>query len=112
MRCASKAASEAAAQMRVAGEQATQGSATGVSSPAAANEQPATSNVAGASGHRRAATSSAASAAGGSPMDVDFEFEVNYSGKLDSSSDSKSPAKPSHNAAGAETTNAVRRGNL
>ena len=82
MCCASKAASEAAAQMRVAGEQATQGSATGVSSPAAANEQPATSNVAGASGHRRAATSSAASAAGGSPMDVDPENRGSLFGRV------------------------------
>ena len=54
MRCASKAASEAAARMRTAGEQATQDSAAAVSSPAAANEQPATSNVVGALCHPRA----------------------------------------------------------
>ena len=45
-------------------------------------------------------------------MDVDRELEVEYSGESDSSSDSKLPAKPSHNAAGAETTNTVPRGNL
>ena len=112
MRCASKAASEAAAQMRVAGVQATQGSATGVSSPAAANEQPATSNVSGARGHPRAVSSSAALAAGGSPMNVDPELKVDYSGESDFPSDSKSPANPSHNAAGTETTNDIPRGNL
>ena len=70
MSCANKAASEAAARMRVAGEQATQDSAAGVSSPAAANEQPATSNVAGARGYPRTVSLSAASAVGGSPMDM------------------------------------------
>ena len=98
--------------MRAAGEQAIQDSAAGVSSAAADNEQPATSNVAGARGHPRAVTSSAASAAGGCPMDVDPELEVDYSGESEFPSDSKSPAKPSHNTAGAETTNAVPRGNL
>ena len=42
---------------------------------------------------------SAAEAADGSPMDVDPELEVDYSGELDAPSDSKSPAKSSHNAA-------------
>ena len=74
MRCASKAASEAAARMRAAGEQAFQNSAAGVSSPAAANEQPATFNIVGARGHPRTVSSSAASDAGGSPMDVDPEL--------------------------------------
>nr|BAP69048.1 RxLR effector candidate protein [Hyaloperonospora arabidopsidis Emoy2] len=84
MRCARKAASEASARLRAAGEQATQDSGAGVSSPAAANEQPETSNVAGARGHLRAVSSFAASAAGGSLMDVDPELEVDYSGESDS----------------------------
>ena len=45
-------------------------------------------------------------------MDVDPELEVDFLGDSDSTSDPKSPAKPIHNAAGAETTNAVPRGNL
>ena len=45
-------------------------------------------------------------------MDVDPELEVDFLGDSDSTSDLKSPAKPIHNAAGAETTNAVPRGNL
>ena len=45
-------------------------------------------------------------------MDVNPELDVDYSGESDSLSDSKSLAKPSHNAAGAEATNAVPRGNL
>ena len=45
-------------------------------------------------------------------MDVDPELEVRYSGESDSPSNSNSPAKPSHNAARAEATNAVPRGNL
>ena len=82
MSCANKAASEAAARMRVAGEQATQDSVAGGSSPAAANEQPATSNVTGARGHRRAVYSSAVSAAGGSPMDVDPENRGSLFGRV------------------------------
>ena len=58
MRCASKTASESAARMRAAEEQAIQDSAAGVSSAAADNEQPATSNVSGARGHPRAFSSS------------------------------------------------------
>ena len=79
MRCASKAATEAAARMRAAGEQATRDSAAGVSSPAAADNKPATPNVLGARVHPRAAASSAASAAGGSPIDIDPEIVVVYS---------------------------------
>ena len=54
MRCASKAASEAAARMRADGNQDTQASAAGVASPAAADKQPATPNAAGARGRPRA----------------------------------------------------------
>ena len=100
MRCASKGASKAAARMRAAG----------VLSPADADKQPATPNVAGARGHPRAASPSAASAAGGSPMEVDPELEVRYSGESDSPSDSKSPAKPSPKAVSAGTTTAIPRG--
>ena len=71
MRCANKAATDAATRMLAAREQATQDSAAVVLSPASADKHPATSNVAGAQGHPRADSSSAASAAGGSPMDVD-----------------------------------------
>ena len=83
MRCANKAAADAAAQMRAAGEQASPCSAAGYSSPAAAGKQPATPNVEGARGHPRAASD-----AGGSPIDVDPEFEVVYLGESDSPSDS------------------------
>ena len=62
MRCANKAATEVAARMRAAGEQAIQDSSAGVKSPAAANKQPATPIVAGARGSPRASFSSAASA--------------------------------------------------
>uniref|UniRef100_M4BXA6 RxLR effector candidate protein n=1 Tax=Hyaloperonospora arabidopsidis (strain Emoy2) TaxID=559515 RepID=M4BXA6_HYAAE len=110
MRCASKAASEAAARMRAAGNQATQASAPGVSSLVAADKKPATPNIAGARGNPRTASSSAASAAGGSPMEVDPELEVCYSGESDSPSDSKSPATPGPKALGAGTTTAVPRG--
>ena len=72
MHCANKAAADAAARIRVAGEQASPCSAAGNSSPAAADKQPTTTNVAGARGHPRADSSPAASAASsGSPMDVD-----------------------------------------
>ena len=87
MRCTNKAAADAAARMRAAGEQASPCSAAGDSSPAAADKQPATPNVAGARGHPRAASSPAASDAGGSPMDVDPELDVLYSGESDSPSD-------------------------
>ena len=78
MRCENKAATEAAARMPAAGEQASQDSAASVNYPAAANKNPATPNVAGARGHPRAASSFAASDAGGSPMDFDPELEVFY----------------------------------
>ena len=83
----SKAATEAAARMRSAGEQDTQDLAAGDYSPAADDEQPATSIVAGARGHPRAASSPANSTAGGSPMDCDPDIEVIYSGESDSPSD-------------------------
>ena len=60
-----------------------------LSSPAAADKQPATPNVAGARGHSRAASLHAASAVGGSPIDVDPDLEVVYLGESDSPSDSK-----------------------
>ena len=83
MRCANKAATEAAAQMRAAGEQVNQDSIAGVSSLSAADKHPGTSNSAGARGHSRAASSSGASAAGGRPMAVDPEIKVVDSGKSD-----------------------------
>ena len=83
----SKAATEAAARMRAAGDQDTQDLAAGDYSPAADDEQPATSIVAGARGHPRAASSPANSTAGGSPMDCDPDIEVIYSGESDSPSD-------------------------
>ena len=104
MRCASKAATEAVARMRAAGEQASQDPTTGAPSPAASDRQPATPNAAGAHGHPRAASSSTASAAGGSHMDDDLEIVALYSGESDSPSDSKLPAKSIRKAAGAETT--------
>ena len=110
MRCANKAADKAAARMRAAAEQSSPCSAAGDSSPAAADKQPATTNVAGARGHSRAASSPAAFDAGGSPMDVDPELEVVYSGESDSPSDSKSPTKPSREALGAGSMTAEQRG--
>ena len=74
-----KAATEAAARMRAAGEQDTQVSAAGGYSPAADDELPATSIVARARGYPRAAISPAASAAGGSPMDHGPDIELIYS---------------------------------
>ena len=110
MRCTSKATSEAAAQMRAAGNQATQASASDVSSPAAVDKQPTLPNVAGVRGHPSATFPSAASTAGGCPMDVDPELQVRYSGESDFPSDSKSPAKPGPKALGARKTTAVPRG--
>ena len=71
MRCANKAAADAAEWMRAAGEQASPCSAAGDSSPAAVDKQPAIPNVAGARGHPEAASLPAASAEGGIPMDCD-----------------------------------------
>ena len=79
MHCANKAATDAVARMRAAGEQPSQDSTTGDLSPAAADRQPATPNVAGAHGHPRAASSSAASAAGGSHMDDNLGIVTLYS---------------------------------
>ena len=76
----SKAATEAAARMRAAGDQDTQGSAAGDYAPAAADEQPAIPRVAGARGYPRAASSPADSTAGGNPIDYDPDIEVIYSG--------------------------------
>ena len=73
MHCANKAAADAAAQMRTASDQASPFSAAGDSSPAAANNQPATLNVAGARNSPRAASSSASSAVGDSSLDFDPE---------------------------------------
>ena len=56
------------------------------------------------------AFSPAASAAGGSPMAVDPDIEVIYSGESDSSSDSKPSAKPDRTVA--ESKTAALRGSL
>ena len=106
----SKAATEAAARMRTAGEQDTQDSAAGDYSPAAADGQPAAPIIAGARGHPRAASSPAASAVGGSPMDCDSDIEVTYSGESDSPSESKPYAKPDRMVA--DTKTAAPRGSL
>ena len=55
MRCTSKTATDAAALMREAGEQVSQDSAAGDRSPAAADKQPVTPDVASARGLPRAA---------------------------------------------------------
>ena len=98
--------------MRAAGERATQDSAAGISSPAAADKQPATPNVAGAYGHPRAASSSACSAMGCSPLDVDPDVEVVYLGESDTPSESNSPAKPVRKAVLSEITTTELRGSL
>ena len=110
MRCANKAASEAAARMRAAGEQDTQALSAGDNAPAADNKQPATPTVAGARGYPRAASSPACSAACGSPMYHGTEIELIYSGESDSPSDSKPSAKPDRTVAKTET--AAPRGSL
>ena len=74
MRCTNKAATEAAAWMRAAGDRATEPLAAGVSSPDAIDKRPAVPNVADERDHLHAASSSAASTAGGSPIDVDPEI--------------------------------------
>ena len=78
----SKAATEAAARMRAAGEQDTQDSAASDYSPAAADEQPATPIVAGARGHPRAASSPADSAADGSPMHLQSRYRGDLFGRV------------------------------
>ena len=70
MRCENKAATEAAARMTAAGEQASQDSAASVNYPAAANKNPATPNVADVRVHTRAASPSPDSSASGSLMNV------------------------------------------
>ena len=110
MRCANKVTTEAATRMRSAGEQAIQDSVAGVSLHAAANKQPSILHVAAARGNPPAASSSAASVADGSPMDVDPENEVVYSGESDPQSDSKFPVNTGRKAVGADTTAAVPRG--
>ena len=112
MRCANNADTDAAARMHVAGEEASQDSAAGDRSLAAADKQPATPEVAGARRHPRAASSSAASAAGGRAMDDDPEIEVPYSGESDSRFDSKSFTKPSREAENVESTTAQKRGSI
>ena len=76
MRCVNKADADAAARMHAAGEQASPCSAAGVSSPAAADKQPATHNGRGARGHSRVDSSSSASDEVGNHMHVDSELEV------------------------------------
>ena len=56
MRCASKAATDAAARIREVGYQASPDSASGYPSPEAAGEQTATSDVAGARDYPRVAS--------------------------------------------------------
>ena len=112
MRCANKAATDASARMRAAGEKASQDSAAGDRSPAAADKQPKTPKVAGARSHPSADSSSAASAAGGSTMGDDPEIDILFSGESDSPSDLKSSAKLSLEAVSAEMTTAQRSGSL
>ena len=99
MRCANNAASEAAARMRPAEEQADQYSTEGDNAPAATNKHLLTPIVAGARGQPRADSSPAASAAGGSPVAHGPEIEVLYSGESDSPSESKPSAKPDRTVA-------------
>ena len=80
MGCANKAANEASAKMRAAEEQLNQDLASVVSSPAA-DRQASTPKFGGARDHQRVASLSAAQAASGSPMDVDLEICVVYSGE-------------------------------
>ena len=74
MRCAYKVATDAAERRLEAGEQEYLCSAEGDPSLAAADNQPATPNVAGARFHSHASSSTAPSAAGGSLMDVDLKL--------------------------------------
>ena len=97
----SKAASEAAARMRAAGDQDLQDSAACGYSLAAANKQPATPVVAGARGYPRAASL---------PMDRDPTIAVIYTGESDSLSDSKPSAKSDRTVADSKT--AAPRGSL
>ena len=97
----SKAASEAAARMRAAGDQDLQDSAACGYSLAAANKQPATPVVAGARLYPRAASS---------PMDSDPEIKVLYSSESDSPSDSEPSAKSDRTVA--ESKTAAPRGSL
>ena len=80
MRCANKAATDAAERMRADGEQSSQDSVAGARSSAAANKQPTTPKVAGARGNPRTASLSVTSDAGGSTMGDTPEIEVLYSG--------------------------------
>ena len=85
----SKAATEAAARMRAAGEQDAHDSAAGGYPPAVADKKPATPVVKGARGHPREAPSPAGSAARGGPMDHGPDIYVVYLGESDGASDSK-----------------------
>ena len=111
MRCANKAATEAAAWMRAAGEQVTQVSVSGVLSTATA-KQPIAPTVAGERGHSHAASSYVALAADGSPMDVDPDIEVIYLGESDPPSDSESPMKVDRKAVAVATTSAKSSGSV
>ena len=106
MCCESKAATDAAARVRAAVEQASQASTACARSPAAADKQPATLEVVGARGHSCAASSSAALAAGRRTIGDDPEILVLYSGESDSPSESKSTARSSRKAVGPQTTTA------
>ena len=68
--------------------------------------------VAGTRDHPRATSSPTVLAARGSPINVESEEEVLYSGDSDSPSESKSPPKLGHKAVGAETTTAAPRDSL
>ena len=112
MRCANMDAANAAAQVRAAGEQASQDTAACDALPADDDEQPATPDVAGARGHPRAVSPSAGSAEGGSSMDVDPVLEVIYLGETDAASDSQSPSRSSGEADDAESRANQRCGSL
>ena len=77
----SKAATEAAAWMRAAGEQDTQYSEADDYSPAVADKKPVTPVDTGARGHTRAPPSLARSAAVGRTVDHGPEIDVVYSGE-------------------------------
>ena len=92
MRCANKAATDAAAQFRAAGDQTSQDSTAGGYPPAAAQKHPLTPIVAGARGHPRAYSILAGFTAGGYTMDHGLDIELIFMGESDALSDSKSRA--------------------
>ena len=93
-RMTSKAATEAAAQMRADGEQDVQDSAPGGYPHAADEKQRATPIVTGARGHPRTASSPAGSTAIGIPMDHSPDLEVGYSGESDARPTRSRPQNP------------------